>query len=65
MNFIKTIKEINNPNIRLMIVGDGPLKNEVLKYSFVKYFVPLAIVCIVKCLFSSGLHNEYQLHIPI
>jgi glycosyltransferase involved in cell wall biosynthesis len=34
---IKVIKEINNPNIILIIVGDGPLKNKIQKYSFVKY----------------------------
>jgi len=34
---IKIIKKIDNPQIRLIIIGEGPLKSEILKYPFVKY----------------------------
>lgn len=37
IELIKTIKTINEPSIKLIIVGDGPLRNQVIKEKFVIY----------------------------
>ena len=34
---IDAIKRIDSDNIRLIVIGDGPLKKEILKYNFVKF----------------------------
>jgi len=37
LDLIAVIKDINNSSLRLIIIGGGPLKNKIQKYSFVKY----------------------------
>ncbi|MBI2629254.1 glycosyltransferase [Candidatus Pacearchaeota archaeon] len=37
MNLIKTLDELKDPKLRLIIIGDGFLKNKVVKYPFVVY----------------------------
>ncbi len=37
LDLLRVIEEINNLNIRLVIIGDGPLKERVVEYSFVDY----------------------------
>jgi glycosyltransferase involved in cell wall biosynthesis len=36
LELIGVLEEIGNPQLRLIAIGDGPLKNEIAKYSFVK-----------------------------